>query len=331
MANIVITGGCGFLGQHLIHELLKGGHRVKVVDIGKNKYPYYDFNNQVEYILDTDITNLESIKDAFTDAEIVFHLAGLVSFWRKDKKDLFDINVGGTANVLKECARVDVKRVIHVSSAAAFGYNDDKNNPVNEKFKFDWQKVKKKHYMTSKYLADWEVKKYISEGFDCLILHPGLFYGPGDTNNALNLIKSLKNNEISFNMPGGTNLIDVRDVAKGLIKAMTKGKKGEQYLLGGDNYRLKKLYKMIAEELNVRAPHIDVPNSMHKPVRFLFWLAETFSIQSMNVPCDLIDSSFRFRYYDSTKAERELGWKPEIPLRKTIQDSIQWLLKEGLV
>jgi dihydroflavonol-4-reductase len=331
MANIIITGGCGFLGQHLIHELLKGGHRLKVIDICRNKYPYYDFKDKVEYILDKDIKNFESIKGAFTDAEIVFHLAGLVSFWRKNKNDLFNVNVGGTANVLKECARANVKRVIQVSSAAAFGYSDDKNNPVNEKFKFDWQKAKKKHYMTSKYLADREVKKYISEGCDCLILHPGLFYGPGDTSNTLNLIKSLKNNEIAFNMPGGTNLIDVRDVAKGLNKAMTKGKKSEQYLLGGDNYSLKKLYKMIAEELNVRPPYIDVPMSMHKPVCFLSWLAETFSIQSMNVPFDLIDSSFRFRYYDSAKAERELGWKNKIPIRKTIQDSIRWLVKEGLV
>ena len=332
MKRILVIGGCGFLGQHLIYELLKNKeHRIKVIDLRDSEYKVYDFKDKVEYELGKDIGNYNNIKDEFKKIDVVFHLAGFVSFWRGHEKLLFAVNELGTKNVVQACLNNRVKQFIHVSSIAALGFNNKKDKPVNEEFKFNWKKAKGKYYMISKYNGEQYVLKYANKGLNCMIANPGSMYGPGDVANSSRLIKAIKEGKIPFNMPGGNSLLDVRDVAQGLIKIMEKGKKGERYLLSGYNYSFRKINGIIAECVGVQPPKITIPRIFHRPLYTIFLIIEKFSRKPPKLTSDTVDSSFIFRYFDNSKARRELDWEPIIPFRETIKDSLEWLDENQLI
>lgn len=332
MKKILITGGCGFLGQHLIHELLKKkGYKIKAIDLKDSQYKVYDFRDKVEYAFGKDITNYNKIKDEFKNIDVVFHLAGFISFWKRHEKQLFTVNALGTKNVLKACFNNKIKKVIHVSSVAALGFTNQQNKPVDEEFKFSWKGAKGKCYMISKHKGELYALKYANKGLNCIIANPGSMGGPGDMTNYSKLIKAIKEGKIPFNMPGGNNLLDVRDVAKGLIKIMEKGIKGERYILSGHNYSFRKINSIIAKCVGVQPPKKNILKIFHKPIYILFLAIENLSRKPPKLTSDTIDSSFMFRYFDNSKARRELNWKPTISFNKTIKDSIEWLNKNKLM
>jgi len=332
MKNILITGGCGFLGQYLTHELLKNKiHKIKVLDLKENENKVYDFKDRVEYVFEKDVVDFKAIKDEFQNIDVVFHLAGFVSFWMGHEEQLFSVNELGTRNVLQACLDNNVKQVIYVSSVAALGFNNKKDEPVNEEFEFDWKRAKGKHYMISKYKGELSALEYADKGLNCIIASPGSMYGPGDVANSSRLIKAIKERKVPFNMPGGTNILDVRDVAKGLVKVMEKGRKGERYILSGYNYPFRKMNLIIAESAGVQPPQRTLPKIFHRPLYILFLIIEKLSRDHPKLTSDMIDSSFVFRYFDNSKARRELDWEPAIPYSQTIRDTFDWLNKNQLI
>jgi dihydroflavonol-4-reductase len=338
--NVVITGGCGFLGRYLIKELLNREENVKIgvidrVELNEN-FPDFMYDERVLYSK-KDITK-EKISDDIKGAEIVFHLAGMVSFFRKDKFLLEKVNVQGTRNVLKSCLEAKVNRFIHVSSVAALGYNDKENDFVNERFKFDWKiaRKRKKHYMLTKHYSDFEAKNYREIGKEqdmgVSIVYPGLMFGKGDKNNSLRYVKAIYERKIPFNMPGGTNIIDVRDVARGLVDVMEKGRIEEDYILSGWNLGFKKINKVISDIVGVKAPRLTFPKSdiLNFFAYYFFSMSELF-LKNSEVSADNIDSSFKFRYFDNTKAYEDFLWQPEISFNRTVRDVFEWMKQDGYV
>ncbi|MCD6393066.1 MAG: NAD-dependent epimerase/dehydratase family protein, partial [Planctomycetes bacterium] len=200
--KIVITGGCGFLGQFVVRQLLETGNcpLLKIIDLKANGAALFDFagDKNVEIVMGADVCDYDSIVGEFTGAYCVIHLAGVVSFSLKDELLLRSVNVDGTRNVLRAAHDNDVKCVIHVSSVAALGYNDDKDNPVNEEFGFDWSiaEKRKKFYMLTKHQADLEVAEFRRQGLNTVVVYPGLMFGPGDAANSARLIKAINSRKI---------------------------------------------------------------------------------------------------------------------------------------
>ena len=328
---MLITGGCGFLGYYLITKITKEYPKLKirVIDLKENPLKNFKINNkQVEIILNKDITNENSIKDSFKDVDVVIHLAGLVSFSLKDKEKLYKVNVKGTKNVIKLSEKNKVKKFIHVSSVAALGFIDKKDSFVDENFIFDWRIAKKrqKYYMLSKYLGDKIVKSY-KDKMDLLILYPGLMWGPGDIKNLVRLMIAIKQRRIPFNMPGGTNIVDVRDVAEGIVLALKKEKTGE-YLLSGENHSFININKTIAKTIGTSPPRKTLPKFMNFPLFHLIKIIERIK-KDLELTADNIDSSFKYRYFKNEKAKKEFGWSPKIILEKTIKDTHSWIIREN--
>jgi dihydroflavonol-4-reductase len=332
MKNILVTGGCGFLGQHLINELLQDNtHKIKVLDLKDNEHKVYDHKDEVEYVLGKDIIDFNAIKDDFQNIDVVFHLAGFISFWMGHEKKLFAVNELGTRNVLQACLDNSVQQVIYVSSIAALGFNDKKDEPVNEEFEFNWKRARGKPYMISKHKGELSALEYAEKGLNCIIANPGSMYGPGDVTNSSRLIKAIKEGKVPFNMPGGNSILDVRDVAKGLLKIMEKGKRGERYLLSGYNYSFKEINSIIADYVGVKPPKRTIPKIFHQPLYILFLMIEKLSRDHPKLTSDTVDSSFVFRYFDNSKARKELNWKPAIPYSQTVRDTIDWLSENQLI
>ncbi len=331
--NVLITGGCGFLGQHLTKTLLEQYPQIKIklLDLRESPTPLYQFNNhsQVSYLLNRNICNLQSINQDFKEIDVVFHLAGIVSFWTKDKKKLFSVNVQGTKNVFQAAINNKIKRFIHISSVAALGYNNKPHQPIDENFKFNWKIAKKfkKYYMLSKYLAD----KYLIQNqneINLNIAYPGLMLGPGDLCNSPKLIQAIKNGQIPFNPPGGTNLIDVRDVVQGLIAILEKGKPKNHYLLSGYNLTFDEQNKIISRVLNVLPPKRTLPLFLISFLYPLLLFIENRSKTSPKLTSDNLHSSFQFRYFNNQKAKEKLNWYPQIEFKQTINDINNWMKNE---
>lgn len=333
--RVAITGGAGFLGQYLSQELSEAGYDVTVIDLRPARYPLVDLDGgkicrKISYGID--ITNPDSLKGFFEGIHIVYHLAGIVSFARNQKTLIHNVNVTGTRNVLREAQRAKVPRFVHMSSVAAIGYNDSALHPANENLYFDWSSIHHKDYMESKHLAEQEVLQSVKNGseMEVFIANPGLMWGRGDVVNSAKLIRNLFEQHVPAYPPGGTNIVDVRDVAHGLLAFLHHGRSGERYILGHQNINFHEIYDVICDELKVPRVHRSFPKALRPLLYGGTLLYELFSKQPQ-ITADNIDSAFRFRYFDSTKAAQELGWHPSISFAKTISDSIQWLQKNNLL
>ena len=335
-SKILITGGCGFLGRYLVKELLKIGDcpQLRVLDLRAGPDVVSDFagNSNIEALLDKDICDYDSIAGGFEGIGCVIHLAGVVSFSLKDKDLLHEVNVRGTENVLKAAESSNVKNFIHISSVAALGYNDDRSKPINEDFKFDWRiaERRKKYYMLTKHLADMEVEKYRSRGKNAVVLYPGLMFGPGDVTNSARLIRAINRRKIPFNMPGGTNIVDVRDVAGAISNIVQRGVTTGSYLLSAHNLTFSRINETIAKELGVKAPTLTMPRFLNPAIFRLLLFIESIAKNKLELTADNLDSAFKFRYFDNTGAKQQLGFEPGFSFAQTIEDTIKWMNANGL-
>ena len=334
--NFLLTGGSGFLGRHLARDLLEryGDSRICIFDINKDtsKLPPYMLNGRVDLNLGLDVCSPNDLQRVMGNVDIVFHLAGIISFSRCDKELLERVHVDGTRKVV-ECAlrNRNVRRIVHVSSVAALGYADSKENPVDEGFEYDWKIAErwKKDYMITKRGGDLVVREGIKNGLDCVIARPGLMWGPMGELNSLAYIRAVRDGKMPFCMPGGTNVVDVRDVSRGLIDLAEKGKCREDYLLSGENLSFREITDTIASLIGVQPPKYTLPRTLCDPLAFMLGLVEDLSGRRIPLTADNVHSAKRFRYFNNSKAEIQLGWKPEICFKQTVKDVVEWGKREG--
>ena len=337
MKKIMITGGCGLLGQYLTKDILENFSdiKIKILDLKENPNSIIDFSKykNIEIVYGKDITDYESIKNEFQNIDTVIHCAGLVSFSLKDKQLLEKVNIYGTANVLKAMSVNNVKNIIHISSVAALGYSDKKNIKVNEDFLFDWEiaKKKKKYYMLTKHEADCELEKFNRQENNIVVLYPGLMFGPGDINNSKKMIEAIHSRKMLFNMCGGTNIVDVRDVSKGIIAVLKKGIKSGRYLLSGENLSFKEINRTIAQSLSVKTPKFVIPKIFNILFYKVTLFIESISPAKLILTADNVDSAFKIRFFDNRKAKEDIGWEPKISFNQTINSTIEWMNKNGFI
>lgn len=332
MSRVLVTGGAGFLGQYLIARLAEEGHEITLVDLRPSRAPILDVEQYcTSAVYGVDVARPRSLLGLFHQMDCVYHLAGIVSFWRKDAGTLQRVNVLGTRNVVQAAIAAEVQRFIHISSVAAIGFNQESDEPIDEDYDFDWSAARGKHYMLSKYLSEHEVRKACAAGLNAVIVNPGLMWGPGDRLNSEKLIWGIKSRTIPACPPGGTNVVDVRDVAAGLSHLLHVGRVGERYILGGANVTFREIYQTIAEVVGGESPRIMMPR-LAAPLLFnALLLHELMRRRAPALTSDHIDSAFRFRYFDSSKASTELQWQPRYTLFETIRDSVAWLDRHALV
>lgn len=317
--NIVIIGGQGFVGQYLVRELSKNStNSITITSRNTNKSQYINTSQypNVTTITGFDIFNQNNILQYVQNQDIVFNLAGLVSFKQKDKSLLNNTNHIGALNVLKACEDGKVKKLIHLSSTAALGYS---NTIIDEDHVFDWSHNKKCVYSFSKSLANTHYKK---SSLNTIVVYPSLILGPGDNNNTLKLIHAIKKNTIPFNPPGKNSTVDVRDLARALVFLMNHKNKHQEYIIAEGSYSFKQINTLIAKQLNVKPPKLTLPHYMLSPLLFLVDILERFS-ENPTITYENLYLSFKNRTHGSMRL-KELGFQFEYSLQKTIEDSIRW-------
>lgn len=230
--SVLVTGASGFIGSNLVRALVDKGY--KVTSLGRaGRAPKNLRDLDIEHV-SCDITNKEQVNESLKGFDIIFHLAGLVSYKTKDVQRQYAVNVIGTKNIMEAALRHKAKRVIHTSSIAAMGLPKE-NEIGTEDLSYNLG-GKGLNYCDSKYAAEYEVRESWRNGLPALILSPGITLGEGDTHSHHHaIIKAMAGKSVVYVPPGGVTFSDIKDVIDAHISSITKGTTGERYSIVSDN------------------------------------------------------------------------------------------------
>ncbi|MBE9469108.1 MAG: NAD-dependent epimerase/dehydratase family protein [Bacteroidetes bacterium] len=260
---ILVTGGTGLLGSHLIFDLLKTEKQVVVLKHSessiskiKHTFSYYtdkpeEFINRIKWV-DGDVLNYYSLLDAMQGVTKIYHCAALVSFLPSDKYNLHNINVNGTANVVNAALEKNINKLLFVSSIGALGAARNEN-PIDENSEMT-DSTSKSDYSMSKYFAELEVWRGINEGLKAVIVNPSVILGANNWAENVKDFFSTIWNGLSYYTLGKTGFVDVRDVSKAIILLMNSEIKNERFILNSENLSYKKLFNLVADGLNKKHP-----------------------------------------------------------------------------
>jgi len=324
----IVTGATGCIGNVLVRTLLERGRKVKVLirrTSDLSAIEGLDVEKTVGDILDTD-----SLIEAFRSADIVYHLAGIISIMPGDRKLIRRSNYKGTVNVISACTKCGVKRLVYASSIHAL-----KETPagtiIDESIPFDIN-CRRGEYDRSKAAASLEVIKASSNGLDSVVVCPTGVIGPYDFRGALTTrtLIDFARGRMKITVDGAYDFVDVRDVADGFVRAAEKGRKGQFYILSGERITMDKLMEILSENSGVKPPGHKIPAWLAGAAGMVSPLYYRLARKTPRFTYYTIDTLRSNSYISNEKARRELGYNPR-PVRETIRDTYSWLVENKIL
>ncbi len=328
MTRVAITGASGLLGSNLAAELLAGGHHVVATRRRGTKVAHLS-DLAIEW-RDADLGSTDALAKAFAGAEAVFHCAAAVSVKREVTPEMTDANVTGTDRVIDACVIAGVGRLIHTSSVVAVGLTTT-NEPCDETARWNFEELGLSDaYAKTKHLSEERVHA-ARDRIDAVIVNPTFMFGPRDARpSSGKMIIDVTTRRVPSWTPGYNNFVDVRDVARGMLLAWTKGARGERYILGGHDMTYRECFATIARTAGVKPPRFGAPYAVARLLGAFGDLQEWRGKDSMvNTTQIRYAYSDRFRF-TSAKAQRELGYTFG-PLAPAIADALAWFRAHAML
>lgn len=318
---ILVTGGTGLLGSHLIHSLALAGNKVRATYRDKKRIQkvqaLFSFYNTPLSVFETiewvecDVLDVVTLEEVMTGCEEVYHCAAMVSFQKKDYQKMLRINKYGTANVVNVAMGLGMKRFVHVSSTAAVGKTP--LDPTGYRSVVETNKwiADNQHsgYAISKYLSENEVWRGIEEGLNAVIINPSVILGPGDWNeSSLSIFRTLSNG-LKFYTIGANAFVDVRDVVFAMTKLMGLPEAFKQrYLCTGTNVTFKQLFDVTAKQMNKKAPFLVAKSFLSGLAWRVSWVLSLLT-GHQTVTKESASSAQAKVSYDSSKLKKVLGFE----------------------
>jgi len=323
--KLLITGGTGFLGHHLIKKLVALGFTdIRVLKTKDDKAELLSGFN-IEYT-DGDIRDYEQVKIAVQGCQVVFHLVGMISYWDKMNKLQYEINVLGTKNIVKACLDNNISKLVYVSSNAAVGNLSGKLADENIEYNLGKLKV---NYCDTKHLGEMEVLNGVKQGLNAVIICPASMYGDGDIRRIhSDLIFKFDGIFGRINIPGGLAVVDVDNVADAMIKAWQKGKIGERYLIVGENLTFKQIRATIAKALGRKTPDINLSIWFLKILSYIFITISAITGKKPKLTPAMVNFFTLDFWFDNSKSIRELDMQ-YTPFDQSIAKAVKWYKENG--
>lgn len=321
VSTVAITGASGLLGGNLAAELAAAGHHVVATRRAGSKVAQLD-DVPIEW-RDADLSSVDALTRAFEGADAVFHCAAAVGVMREVTHEMREVNVAGTQRVVEACLRAGVGRLVHTSSVVAIGLTTN-GQPCDETAQWNFEREGLLDaYAVTKHEAELVVQDAAGL-LDVVIVNPTYMFGPRDARpSSGKLILKVVHRKVPGSTRGFNNFVDVRDVARGMIAAWQRGKRGERYILGGHEMTYGAVFELIAKVGGVKPPALRVP----QPVARLLGKVGDLIERTGREP--IVNSTqIRYAYTDQfrftcAKAQRELGYTYG-PLEPAIRDALAW-------
>src|SRR5580658_5954444 len=320
--KVFLTGATGFVGHHVALALAGQGADLRLL-VRKNS----NLKNLEGIRGETHVGDLlepESLRAGLEGCEAVMHVAADYRLWIRDPQTMYRANVEGTQELLRMAREADVKRVVYTSSVATMHFRTDglvinEDTPVSLKDMVG-------HYKRSKFLAELEAIKAAHSGQQVIILNPTTPIGPNDSKPTPTgrIFVDFLNGKFPAYMETGLNLVDVSEVARTHVSALTMGTPGSRYILGGENLTLKQILDKMSAITGIPSPKVKIP----------FVIAATYAFFEENITGRLLGKEPRATleevrmgrkkmYASSARAQQELGFRIA-PVYPAMRSAIEW-------
>ncbi|MBA3633654.1 MAG: NAD-dependent epimerase/dehydratase family protein [Acidobacteria bacterium] len=325
--KILITGGTGFLGTHIVREFLdKGAKNLRVM---ASSVPAWMKDAGIE-AFEGSVTSRNDVAKAVKNASAIYHLAGKVSRDNDDAATMNKVHVEGTRILCEAAKEAKVKTIVMSSSSGTIAVSEEPEI-VDETYPQPVDIFSRFAYYASKYYQErTALENFDGKGLKLVILNPSLLLGSGDERlSSTNVVLDFLARKIPFTPSGGLNFVDVRDTAQAFVNALEKGRHQEKYLLGAANWTFDEFFKRLERLSGVSAPMIKVPKKL--AVAGANILDSLFKNWNKTPPVEAkaVEMAEYFWYFDSGKAEEELDFTPRDP-QETLQDTISYLRENFL-
>jgi dihydroflavonol-4-reductase len=324
---VFVTGATGFLGSHVTRALIAQGAQLRLL-----VRPSSDLRNIVDLNTERvagDLRDPASFEKALTGCEALFHVAADYRLWVPDPEQMYRSNVEGTRALIEAARKQGVQRIVYTSSVATMGFGSngtlaDENSPVSLAEMIG-------PYKRSKFMAEQVVFEAARAGVDVVVVNPTTPVGERDlkpTPTGRIVVDFLKKKFPAY-VDIGLNLVDATECARGHVLALEKGRRGERYILGGENLTLKQILDRLNAITGLPSPKVKLP--------YVFALAagvvdETVSGRFLGreprATIDAVRMGRKKMFVTSAKAELELGWQ-SVPVDDALRRSVEWFRANG--
>lgn len=333
---ILVTGGTGLVGSHLLHRLVTSGETPIALkrpssDISKTKKVFSYYSNDVETLfnkirwIDGDILDYHSLLKAMDGVTNVYHAAATVSFQSSDSTTLVTTNVQGTTNIVNASLEKGIDKLLHVSSIGALGRADSDGVVTEDNH---WNSKKTSVYSTSKYHAEMEVWRGIAEGLNAIIMNPSIILGPGDWNSGSAKLFTTMNNGLKFYSTGSNGFVDVEDVAKAMILLMNSETSGERYIINSENISYKQFFSWMADSLHVTAPKYKASKFLSEIVWRVLWTKSLLTGTKSTITKETAETACQNYNYSNKKISKELEIE-FLSIKESLEKNAKFFLNDN--
>ena len=355
---ILVTGGTGLVGSHLLWHLTKRGEKVRAIrrpgsdlDQVREVFGFYDdafaekngvvpsdsesdtggaesqspdkLFSAIEWFT-ADMLDLFSLDEAMQGITHVYHCAALVSFNPVERKQLIKSNIESTANIVNLCNEHNIKKLCHVSSVSALGSPPEGGEVTEDNI---WKPSKRRSgYSISKFQSEMEVWRGMEEGLSAVIVNPSVILGPGNWQRGSAKFFTTIQKGIKYYTTGMTGFVDVRDVCRCMIKLMESGISGERFILNSQDLYYRDLFNMIADALDKPRPMIHATRRLAEIGWRLEWVRSRLTFTTPLLTRETARSGHGISRFSNQKIKEATGHE-FIPIEKTIEWTVSGLLK----
>jgi dihydroflavonol-4-reductase len=325
---VLVTGGAGFIGSHLVEQLVAEGHAVRVLE--KPGVPTAHLPEKQVEIVYADIRDPEAVEQAAHDCEVVLHLAANPNLWARDPDEFEQVNHQGTRHVLAAARRAGARRTVYVSTESILASPRHKGTITEDTRTALGDMLGP--YCRSKWRAEEAAAEAAQAGDPVVIVRPSIPVGPGDRHLGppTRMICDFCNGRIKGHLHGDLNFIDVRDIAAGIRAAARHGKVGRRYLLVNEQWTILDLLRFLAEVTDRAVPRLRVPYS----IALLFAHAEELFCRHVSgkIPMATVTGvqlTQRPFVFDGRQSAEDLGLQKMRCCRESIVESVRWCRDSG--